>query len=91
MSSSISSPRQLFNHDYEGSRPDNQRGSAYTQFVNKGRLTMPSTSAFSVVKYAEIVFKACVCKDGRQISSSDGLRSKMIVEVINHFFVDKSS
>ena len=91
MSSSISSPRQLFDHDYEGSRPDNQRGSAYTQFVNKGRLTMPSTSAFSVVKYAEIVFKACVCKDGRQISSSDGLRSKMIVEVINHFFVDISS
>ena len=86
-----SSPsRQLFNHDYECSRLENQRESAYTQFVSKGRLTMLSTSAFSAVKYAEIVFKACVCKDGRQIRSSDGLRSKMIVEVINRFFVDKS-
>ena len=91
MSSSISSPRQLFDHDYESSRPGNQRGSAYTQFVNKGRLTMPSVLAFSVVRYAENVFKAYVCKDRRQISSSDELRGKMIVEVINHFFVDKSS
>lgn len=91
ISSSLSSPSQLLDHDYFGSRPDNQRASAYTQFVNKGGLTMPSPSVFSVVKYAEIVFKACVCKDGRQISSSEGLRSKMIVEVSNHFFVDKSS
>ena len=89
MSSSISSPWQLLDHDYESSI--NQRGSAYTQFVNKGRLTMPSVSVFRVQRYAENVFKACVSKDGRQISSSDGLRSKMIAEVINHFFVDKSS
>ena len=81
MSSSISSPWQLLDHDYESSI--NQRGSAYTQFVNKGRLTMPSVSAFRVQRYGENVFKACVCKDGRQISSSDGLRSKMIAEVIN--------
>ena len=91
LSRSLTSPGQLLDHDYEGSRPDHQSASAYTQFVNKGGLTIPSTSVFSVIKYAEIAFKACVCKDGRQISSSDGLRSKMILEVINHFFVDKST
>ena len=37
------------------------------------------------------MFKACVCKDGRQISSGDRLRSKMIVEVSNHFFLNKAS
>ena len=91
ISRSLSTPRQLFDHDYEGSRPDNQRASAYTQFVNKGGLTIPSASVFDVIKYAEIVFKACVSKDGRQISSGDRLRSKMIVEVSNHFFLDKAS
>ena len=91
ISRSLSTPRQLIDHDYEGSRPDNQRASADTQFVNKGGLTIPSKSVFDVIKYADIVFKACVCKDGRQISSGDRLRSKMIVEVSNHFFLDKAS
>ena len=91
ISHSMSSPLRSTDHDYLGSRPDNQRASAYTQFVNKGGLTLPSTSVLSVLKYAEIVFKACVSKDGRQISSSDRLRSKMILEISNHFFADKSS
>ncbi len=67
ISHSLSSPLHLTDHDYLSS--DNQRASAYTHFVNKGGLRLPSTLVLSVLKYAEIVFKACVSKDGRQISS----------------------
>jgi hypothetical protein len=42
------------------------------------------------VKYAEHIFRAFVVKDGKHINSSEKLRSKMIMEVCHHFFVNES-
>ena len=42
--------------------------SAFTLFVNNGGLRIPSESVYLVVEYAEKEFKACVCKDGNQIT-----------------------
>ena len=64
--------------------------SAFTLFINKGGLQIPSQSVFHVLEYAEQVFKACVCKDGNQISNEFNLRSRMILEVCHHFILDKS-
>ena len=80
-------------HDYCGSviRYDEvAAASAFTLFVNNGGLNIPSKSVFLVVEYAEKVFKACVCKAGRQIYNGRHLKTKMVVEVVRHFLQDKS-
>ena len=65
--------------------------SAFTLFINKGGLQIPSQSVFQVLEYAEQIFKAYVCKDGNEISNDFNLRSRMVLEVCHHFIIDKSS
>ena len=81
-------------HDYCGVKSvrydEVAAASAFTLFVNKGGLRIPSKSVFQILVYAEQVFKAYVCKDGNQISNEKNLRSKMILEVCHHFIVDES-
>ncbi|CAB4023856.1 Hypothetical predicted protein, partial [Paramuricea clavata] len=81
-------------HDYCGAKTtqhsDTPAASAFTLFVNRGGLTIPSQSVYAVVKYAEHIFKAFVVKDGKHINSSEKLRSKMIMEVCHHFVVNES-
>ena len=64
--------------------------SAFTLFINKGGLPIPSHSVFHVLEYAEQIFKAYVCKDGNEISNDFNLRSRMVLEVCHHFIIDKS-
>ena len=89
-----STSTQSLDHDYCGMKTTQQsdapRASAFTLFINRGGLTIPSQSVFAVVKYAEHIFKAFVVKDGRHINSSEKLRSKMIMEVCHHFVVNES-
>jgi Tfp pilus assembly protein PilZ len=42
--------------------------SAFTSFVNNGGLRIPSQSVYTVIEYAERVFKSNVCKEGHQIT-----------------------
>lgn len=63
--------------------------STFTVFVNNGGLAIPSRSVYLVVEYAEKVFKCKVCKDGDQISSEGRLKQKLILDVCNHFIMDK--
>jgi hypothetical protein len=65
------------------------KASAFTLFVNKGGLRIPSTSVFHTIEYCEHVFKTMVCgKDGKQITKETNLKKKMIVEVCRHFMLD---
>lgn len=64
--------------------------SAFTLFINKGGLQIPSQSVFHVLEYAEQIFKAYVCKDGKEISNDFNPRSRMVLEVCHHFIIDKS-
>ena len=90
----ISSPSSSsVDHNYCGTKTtqtDAPTASAFTLFVNRGGLTIPSQSVYTVVKYAEHIFKAFVVKDGKHINSSENLRKKMIVEVCHHFVANKS-
>ena len=89
-----STSTQSLDHDYCGMKTTQHsaapRASAFTLFINRGGLTIPSQSVFAVVKYAEHIFKAFVAKDGRHINSSEKLRSKMIMQVCHHFVVNES-
>lgn len=89
--SNCPAPSQISDHDYCGvkSNSDNS-ASAFTHFVNRGGLEIPSKSVYLVLKYAEQVFKACVSKDGNQINREEKLRGKLILEVCQHFIVDRS-
>ena len=60
------------------------------QMTQLQRLQIPSKSLYLVLKYAEQVFKACVSKNGKQINREAKLRSKLILEVCQHFIVDRS-
>ena len=66
----ISSPSSpSVDHDYCGTKTtqhsDTPTASAFTLFINRGGLTIPSQSVFAVVKYAEHIFRAFVVKDGK--------------------------
>lgn len=91
LTSSLTIP--TLEHDYCGLKSarnySDPPASAFTQFVNRGGLTNPSKSVFTVLMYAEHVFKAIVSKDGKQINSSENIRSKMIWEVCHHFVADE--
>ena len=90
ISCSLSSTR--WEYDYCGSvaRYDEvAAASAFTLFVNNGGLQIPSKSVFLVAEYDEKVFKACVSKEGRQISNCKHLKTKMVVEVVRHFKINK--
>ena len=72
----ISSPLpSSIDHDYCGAKTtqhsDTPAASAFTLFINRGGLTIPSQSVFAVVKYAEHIFKAFVVKDGKHINPSE--------------------
>ena len=91
----ISSPLpSSIDHDYCGVKTaqhsDTPAASAFTLFINRGGLTIPSQSVFAVVKYADHIFKAFVVKDGKHINPSEKLRSRMIMEVCHHFVVNES-
>jgi hypothetical protein len=58
---------QMSDGDYCGVNSDDS-ASAFTHFVNRGGLQIPSKLVYLVLKYAEQVFKACVSKDGNQIN-----------------------
>ena len=62
--------------------------SAFTLFVNNGGLRVPSQSVYSVVEYAEKLFKANVCQQGQKITAESKLKQKMIVAVCSHFVMD---
>ena len=62
--------------------------SAFTLFVNNGGLRVPSQSMYSVVEYAEKLFKANVCQQGQKITTESKLKQKMIVAVCSHFVMD---
>ena len=62
--------------------------SAFTLFVNNGGLRIPSESVYLVVEYAEKEFKACVCKDGNQITREGKLKEKLVMNVYRHFIMD---
>ena len=91
----ISSPLpSSIDHDYCGVKTtqhsDTPAASAFTLFINRDDLTIPSQSVFAVVEYAEHIFKAFVVKDGKHINPSEKLRSRMIMEVCHHFVVNES-
>ena len=58
-------------------------------FVNNDGLTIPSRSVYLVVEYAEKIFKCKVGKDGDQISREARLKENLILDVCNHFIMDK--
>ena len=62
--------------------------SAFTLFVNKGGLRIPSESVYLVVEYTEKEFKASVCKDGKQITRESKLKEKLVMNVCRHFLLD---
>ena len=62
--------------------------SAFTLFINNGGLRIPSESVYLVVEYAEKEFKACVCKDGNQITREGKLKEKLVMNVYRHFIMD---
>ena len=62
--------------------------SAFTLFVNNGGLRVPSQSVYSVVEYAEKLFKANVCQQGQKITTESRLKQKMMVVVCSHFVMD---
>ena len=77
-------------HDCTSSRyHEVGKASAFTLFVNKGGLKIPSTSVFHAIEYCEHVFKAIVCgTDSKQITKETSLKNKMIVEVCCHLMLD---
>jgi hypothetical protein len=64
------------------------KASAFTLFINNGGLRIPSQSVYQVVEFAEKVFKAYVCKEGRSITREKKLKQRMIMEVCQHFVMD---
>lgn len=76
-------------HDYCGMKYNEvSRASAFTLFINNGGLRIPSQSVYQVVEFAEKVFKAYVCKEGRSITREKKLRQRMIMDVCQHFVMD---
>ena len=63
--------------------------STLSLFVNNGGLTIPSRSVYLVVEYAEKIFKSKFGKDGDQISREARLKENLILDVCNHFIMDK--
>ena len=62
--------------------------STFTLFVNNGGLRVPSQSVYSVMEYAETLFKANVCQQGQKTTVESKLKQKMIVAVCSHFVMD---
>lgn len=63
---------------------------AFTTFINKGGLHIPSTFTLKVVTYAEQVFKCYVSKSSHDcITNAKQLKEKMIKEV-SHNFVENT-
>ena len=76
-------------HDYCGASRYNEAASAsaFTLFINKGGLRIPSKLVFETIEYSEHVFKAYVCKkDCRRISNDTNLQWKMIPRYVITFF-----
>jgi hypothetical protein len=80
----ISSPSSSsVDHNYCGTKTtqtDAPTASAFTLFVNRGGLTIPSQSVYTVVKYAEHIFKAFVVKDGKHINLSENLHRLRVLD-----------
>ena len=74
-------------HDYTVTRyHEAGKASAFTTFVNKGGLQIPSTSVYRCIEYCEHVFRATVMGDDNQhISNNAKLKNTMIIKVCQHF------
>ena len=83
----ISSPTDSSARHHEAGK-----AAAFTNFINKGGLKIPSSSVYRTVEYSEHVFKAMVSgKDGNEISNQSKLKEKMIIQVNKHFMLDSTS
>jgi hypothetical protein len=66
-------------HDYCAMKYNEvSTASAFTLFINNGGLRIPSQSVYQVVEFAEKVFKAYVCKEGRSITYQVNLVQKPV-------------
>ncbi len=62
-----------------------QKAFAFTHFINKGGLKIPSSSVYRTVEYSGNVFKAVVSgKDGNEISNQANLKERLVIQVNKH-------
>jgi hypothetical protein len=79
-------------HDYTATRyHEAGKASAFTTFVNRGGLQIPSTAVYRCIEFCEHVFKATVTgNDGRHISNKAKLKNRMIIKVCQHFTLEST-
>ena len=92
----VSSPTDLttsIQHNCSSARyHEARKASAFTHFINKGGLKIPSSSVYRTVEYSEHVFKAMVSgKDGNEISNQAKLKERMVIQVNKHFMLDTTA
>ena len=82
----------LDDHDYTATRyHEAGKASAFTTFVNKGGLQIPSTAVYRCIEYCEHVFRATVTGDDNQhISNNAKLKYTMIIKVCQHFTLEST-
>ena len=69
-----------------------RNASAFTHFIKKGGLKIPSSSVYRTVEYSEHVFKAMVSgKDGNEIRNQAKLKERMVIQVNKHFMLDTTA
>ena len=64
--------------------------SAFTLFVNNGGLRIPSQSVYSIIDYAEKLFKERVVNTDTGITNEARVKEKLIMMVFNHFSVEST-
>ena len=75
-------------HDYCGTTSADDmydKAAAFTNFVNRGGLHVPSEFTVKIVSYADMVFRCNVSKSTYNMPNQKKLKEKMVKEVSHHF------
>jgi hypothetical protein len=78
-------PTQTHHNYSKPSHPLTETELSFLQFTNNGNLKIPSKFVMDVIKYAEHIFKLYVINQPNQINTKKNLKTKMILELCQHF------